>query len=100
MNKHTDAFFLLPRFQTNSVDLAYLVTPKNSGEEVFVRIGVLGQGIVNSGLPGGARFGFDDQDVRVLFRSPAQLLGDFNNDSRRDIQDLDLLSLAVHCCEL
>ncbi len=56
MGAPTDAFFLDTQFQTREVDLAYLVAP--SGGAAGLTIGVLGEGITNSGDPNGAQWGF------------------------------------------
>lgn len=54
MNAATDAFFLDTPFQSNEINLAYLVSP--AGGSVSLTLGVLGDGIVNSGEMGGASF--------------------------------------------
>jgi hypothetical protein len=71
MASPTDAFFLDTPFQGSELEFAYLVTPVG-GAGVFLTLGALGQGIVNSGDPGGARWGFgpDDGPLPVLFRNP------------------------------
>jgi hypothetical protein len=60
----TDAFFLDTDFQSNEVDLAYVVTETDpaaaDGHIPLLTLGVLGEGIVNSGDPGGANWGFGD----------------------------------------
>ena len=61
----TDVFFVTPEFQLNEIDFAYLVTPDDStgaAGEVFLTVGVLGDGFINSGDPGGASFGFRGND--------------------------------------
>lgn len=69
MVNQTDAFFLDTPFQSNEVEYAYLVTPAGTaGGNVFLTLGVLGDGIVNSGDPGGASFGFNgNEPVLVQF---------------------------------
>ena len=71
MASPTDAFFLDTPFQSNEVEFAYLVTPVG-GAGVFLTLGVLGDGIVNSGDPGGARWGFGPASgpLPILFRNP------------------------------
>ena len=63
MVEPTDAFFLAPPFQTNEVELAYVVISDAdfflAGENVFITVGVLGAGIIDSGQEGGANFGFN-----------------------------------------
>ncbi len=69
MKLQTDAFFLDILFQTNEIEFAYLVTPTDStgaAGEVFLTVGVLGAGIINSGDPGGASFGFRGNDPVVI----------------------------------
>jgi len=59
MKAATDAFFLDTPFQSNEVNLAYLVSPKDAvaaGGTISLTLGVLGEGIVNSGEAGGAFF--------------------------------------------
>lgn len=56
----TDGFFFKPDFQSPSIDLAYIVT--RVGRDVpptGMTVGVLGSGIVDAGLEGGAAFGYD-----------------------------------------
>ena len=63
MVEPTDAFFLDTDFQTNEVNLAYLVAPKDpagAAGHISMTLGVLGEGIVNSGDPGGAQWGFGE----------------------------------------
>ena len=55
MNAPTDAFFLDTSFQGPSVDYAYLAARVGS---VQMRVGILGDGIINSGLANGAQWGF------------------------------------------
>ena len=65
----TDAFFLDTTFQTNEVDLAYLVRQTGAGvvdSNITMTVGVLGSGIVNSGQPDGASFGFNGNDLLVI----------------------------------
>ena len=69
MAAETDSFFLLPELQTNEIDFAYLVTPDDStgaAGDVFLTVGVSGEGIINSGDPGGASFGFNGNDPVVI----------------------------------
>ena len=69
MAAETDSFFLLPELQTNEIDFAYLVTADDStgvAGEGFLTLGVSGEGIVNSGDPGGASFGFNGNDPLVI----------------------------------
>ena len=69
MNLETDTFFVQHEFQLNEIDFAYLVTPDDStgaAGEVFLTVGVLGDGIINSGDPGGASFGFRGNDPVVI----------------------------------
>ncbi len=58
-----DAFFVRPEQQTNEHEFAYLITTaatdNSSAGEVTLSIGWLGLGIVDSGIPGGARWGLD-----------------------------------------
>lgn len=58
MGLPTDAFFLDTDFQSNSVEWAYIVTPAAGYQDgdVTLTVGVLGEGIVNSGEDGGAFF--------------------------------------------
>ena len=70
MVEATDAFFLAPAFQTNVVELAYAVISEadfNAGQNVFATIGVLGSGIIDSGQPDGASFGFNGNDPVAIF---------------------------------
>ena len=73
MNSPTDASFLGAEHQSNVVDLAYLVTTVDDSQ-VFMNVGILGDGIVNSGEPDGARFGFeaysDTPNLAVPFPVP------------------------------
>lgn len=76
----TDAFFLLPEFQTNEVDLAYVViseADRAAGDNVFLTIGVLGEGIINSGDVDGASFGFngDNNDMGYAIFVPEPTTG-------------------------
>ena len=69
MANPTDAFFLGTSFQTNEVDLAYLVRQTGAGAadgHITMTLGVLGSGVVNSGQPGGASFGFNGNDPVVI----------------------------------
>jgi hypothetical protein len=67
----TDAFWLKPAFSANEVDFAYLVVPcdvASGASDVTLRLGVLGQRIVNSDDPGGAQWGFgENPDPLELF---------------------------------
>lgn len=56
MRDTTDAFYVVPQYQTNSVDLAYVVT-HNQNPNVLMTVGILGDGFVHAGQPGGADFG-------------------------------------------
>ena len=69
MAEPTGAFFLAPLFQLNEIDFAYLVrqTDANADGDLTMTLGVLGNGIVNSGEPGGASFGFNG-NAPVLIR--------------------------------
>jgi hypothetical protein len=65
----TDGFIVVRELQTNEIDFAYLVTPDdgtpNDGtpnDNVFLTVGVLGAGFINSGDPDGASFGFNGND--------------------------------------
>ncbi len=56
-------------FNTNEEEFAYVVTPDEStgaAGNVFLTVGVLGEGIINSGEPGGAHFGFFGNDPVVI----------------------------------
>ena len=68
-----DAFFVAPEFQRNTIDLAYLVTT-DDGAPMELTIGLLGEGFVHSGLPGGASFGFHgNPPVHVVIPEPSGL---------------------------
>lgn len=70
MLAETDAFYVEPRIQTNAIDFAYVVTPDEStgtAGDVFLTVGVLGAGIINSGQPGGASFGFNGNYPVAIF---------------------------------
>lgn len=71
MDMPTDAFFVAPEFQINTVDLGYFVTQTDDGinpkTQVELTVGVLGEGIVDSGQPGGASFGFNGNDPVGVF---------------------------------
>ena len=75
----TDAFFLAPEFQSNVVDFAYVVIPDTPGSMALVTVGVLGDGITNSGEPGGANFGFNgdngDTGYAVIYSIPEPSTG-------------------------
>ena len=72
----TDAFFLDTQFQTNSVDWAYIVAPATAAADghVTMTLGVLGEGIVNSGDPGGAFF--EDLPIRFAETLPGDVFCD------------------------
>ena len=53
MAASTDAFFLDTPFQTNELQLAHIVV-RNEDPTVFLSIGALGEGFINSGDDGGA----------------------------------------------
>jgi hypothetical protein len=59
MEQGTDAFFLDTRFQSERVELAYLVARSRDAAagDFKMNLGVLGSGVTNSGLPGGAQWG-------------------------------------------
>ena len=57
----TDAFFLDTDYQRNEIEFAHVVTPDRDGE-VLLTVGILGEHIINSGEPGGARWGFGDDN--------------------------------------
>lgn len=65
-----DAFFFKTENQTNEVEFAYLVTTAATDESpagvVTMSIGLLGEGIINSGNPGGAQWGLDDGAPLVI----------------------------------
>ena len=60
MQAATDAFFVSPDFQQQSIDIAYIVdgTPADPGD-ITMTLGILGSGIVDAGTEGGASFGYD-----------------------------------------
>lgn len=70
MQAPTDAFFLDPAFQTNSVELALIVWPEAAGTAdghlPALTLGVLGEGIADSGQPGGASWGVNAGDAGAL----------------------------------
>lgn len=66
MVESTDAFFLDTDFQLREIDLAYLVGTEGA-VSVPMSLGVLGEGIVNSGDPGGAAWGFADDALHIPF---------------------------------
>lgn len=59
MDLVSDAFFLNAPFQTDTVALAYLVAGAGdaTGGQLTMSLGVLGEGITNSGEPDGAQWG-------------------------------------------
>ena len=59
MDNSTDAFFVLPEFQRNEIEVAYIVIPASSPGHVSITLGVLGSGIMDAGTEGGASFGYD-----------------------------------------
>jgi hypothetical protein len=59
MDAPTDVFIFDTPFQSNEIEFAYIVTPPKM-RVAFLTVGVLGEGIVNSGDPGGAQWGFGD----------------------------------------
>ena len=68
MFRPTDAFFLVPDFESNEVAVAYLVRQAGADSHFTMTLGVLGSGIINSGEPGGASFGFNGNDpVEIHF---------------------------------
>ena len=70
-----DAFFLRPEYHSDSIDLAYVVIPSELETEISLSLGVLGEGFVNSGDPGGANWGFGDNPVAIHFvPEPSALL--------------------------
>ncbi len=74
MGAETDAFFLDTAFQANELDLAYVVTQTGAAAaagEILLTLGVLGEGIVNSGDPGGANWGFGDNPGALVVPEPA-----------------------------
>jgi hypothetical protein len=79
MGDPTDAFFLKPEFQNAELELAYLVTPEApvGGVDggVTVTLGVLGAGIIDSGQPGGASFGFNGNEPVVVQFVPEPATG-------------------------
>ena len=88
----TDAFFLDPAFQSNVVDLAYLVTPDvpagGTACGVCFSAGVLGVGFVNSGEPGGAVWRLDDDPpIDVPFFQISANPGDYDGDHDVDGDD-------------
>ena len=54
MTDPTDAFFLDTPFQTNEVSLAYIVSETGPAGDVFLTVGVLGEGIMASQKRGAA----------------------------------------------
>lgn len=68
MGAATDAFFLTPENQSNTLPFAYVVTDGvAAGEgEVFLTLGVLGAGIVDAGVDGGAAFGYLGNDPMAI----------------------------------
>ncbi len=71
----TDAFFLEPEFHSNEIDLAYLVLPAETATCIGMTLGVLGDGIVNAGEPGGAMWGYADSPSGVFcIPEPSSLL--------------------------
>jgi hypothetical protein len=71
MANETDAFFLDTVFQSNDVQLAYLVA-QDGAAPALLTLGVLGEGITNSGEPGGAQWGFGgNPDPLPLIPEPA-----------------------------
>ncbi len=68
MFRPTDAFFLVPDFESNEVAVAYLVRQAGADSHFTMTLGVLGSGIINSGEPGSASFGFNGNDpVEIHF---------------------------------
>ena len=78
MLESTDAFFLDTQFQTNSVDWAYIVAPATAAADghVSMTLGVLGEGIINSGEDGGAFF--DSIPVQFIPEPASGLVGLFS----------------------
>ncbi len=57
----TDAFWLDIGYQHNETEFAHIVKPDRDSE-IFLTVGVLGERMINSGEPGGARWGFGDDN--------------------------------------
>jgi hypothetical protein len=71
----TDAFFLEPEFHSSEIDLAYIVMPTQTTTCIGLTLGVLGDGIVNAGEPGGANWGSIDSPGEILcIPEPSSLL--------------------------
>ena len=65
MTNPTDAFSVLPEFQQNEIELAYVVTRAElaASNPVQMTAGFVGSGITDAGVPGGAAFGYDGSSV-------------------------------------
>ncbi len=67
----TNAFFVLPEFQTNAIDFAYIVTPAAAAAagdgDVQIKVGFLGSGITDAGdaSGGGAEFGYGNNPAAI-----------------------------------
>ncbi len=89
MGSATDAFFLDTAFQANEINLAYLVGQTGEGAadgHVNMTLGVLGEGIVNSGEAGGAQWGFgENPDPLGIAFTPPDIGPRFCDTSTADI---------------
>ena len=69
MGMPTDAFFLGPADQSNEIQLGYFVIEQSvltAGGNTMMTLGVLGDGIVNSGDENGASFGFSGNPLVAI----------------------------------
>jgi hypothetical protein len=92
----TDAFFLAPAFQSDEVQIAFLVTPArtlNTGTvgEIFLTLGVLGGDENNEPIPHEGIIGLDQPIAIPFFAEPC----DFNADGMCDVDDLNQLLAAL-----
>jgi hypothetical protein len=92
----TDAFFLAPAFQSDEVQIAFLVTPartSNTGTvgEIFLTLGVLGGDENNEPIPYEGIFGLVQPIAIPFFAEPC----DINVDGMCDVDDLNQLLAAL-----
>ena len=70
MQEPTDAFFFHQEYQEYELDLAYVVISDANPNPPGLTLGILGEGTITSGEPGGAFFGDGDPVPILLIPEP------------------------------